>query len=74
MKTRLLKRLRREAAQICEEMRVCSVCGKMVHESEMFCSTPCCGALSYIPYPDEYILRRAAELKHRKCKKHNYND
>lgn len=63
MKTRLLKRLRREAAQICEEMRVCSVCGKMVHESEMFCSTPCCGALSYIPYPDEYIICRVAELR-----------
>lgn len=63
MKTRLLKRLRREAAQICDEMRVCSVCGKMIHESEMVSYTPCCGALSYIPYPDEYILRRVVELK-----------
>lgn len=63
MKTRLLKRLRQEAAQICDEMRVCSVCGKMIHESEMVSYTPCCGALSYIPYPDEYILRRVVELK-----------
>jgi hypothetical protein len=25
----------------------------------------CCGSLSYIPYPDEYILRRVVELKGR---------
>lgn len=66
MRTRLLKRLRREAAKICDDMRVCSVCGKMVHESEMFSSTPCCGALSYISYPDEYILHRVEELKQKR--------
>lgn len=66
MKTKLLKRLRKETAQECEETRVCSVCGKTWYESEMFSSTPCCGALSYIPYPDEYILRRVEELKQKR--------
>lgn len=66
MKTKLLRRLRGEATQICDEMRVCSICGKMIHESKMFSYTPCCGALSYVPYPDEYILRRVAELKQKR--------
>lgn len=66
MKIKLLKRLRLEAVQKCEETRVCSVCGKTWHESEMFSSTPCCGALSYIPCPVEYISCRVVELKQKR--------
>lgn len=63
MKTKLLKRLRKEAILNHNDYRICPICGRMWHKSEMWSSTPCCGAWAYIARPDEYILLCVAELK-----------
>lgn len=68
MKTRLLKRLRNEAAFIHGYYRICPVCGKMWHKADLLyvrsgMATPCCDGLAYPVTQNEYILRRVLELK-----------
>lgn len=83
MKTRLLKQLRREGR--CQ-IHIYSVRkdmdGTVIGIRYGYSSDEYAHLWHFAMTPDElkseamkiYILRRVAELKHRKCKKHNYND